>query len=70
MRRNICGVPGRLTTPGSRSVPGVGGSVGCIEWLKGRWHEFKTDAGISYSVGAAIGPRVNGSSAAANSDGV
>ena len=64
------GVPGRITTPGSRSVPGVGGSVGCIDWLSGRWQVFNTDAGNSFSVGAAIGVRVNGSKASANSRGV
>ena len=31
-----CGVPGRLTTPGSCFVPGVVGPVGCIDWLSGR----------------------------------
>ena len=30
------GVPGRMITPGSRSVPGVDCSVGCIDWLNGR----------------------------------
>ena len=65
-----CGVPGRFMMPESRVVPGACGGVGCIDWLNGRWQVFRIDAGISSSVGGAIGVRVNGSSALATSIGV